>query len=214
MLQRLLLAMIVVACIHTSSVKADLVVLDFQSLQQNDFTQHVIGSSYSEDGFTLQAMNSFSTLRSYGTQAWWSYPGSTTLHNGTNGGITRLTKSDGGLFDLLSIDLARLSISAGDVPVTFIGTFLNGSTITQSFNVIRDNPSAISLQTFDFAGFTNLTKVEWTQTSILNHQFDNVQLSTVSAVPVPSGIVLMSIAIVGMCMTRRKLSRHNHHQAA
>ena len=98
-----------------SIAQADPIVMDFESLRVDSAEQVIIhGTSYSEDGFTLSVTccepvgGSQSTdLRTSGTLTA-IFPGSTAMRGGKSNTLITLTASDGGLFDLLSIDLAAL----------------------------------------------------------------------------------------------------------
>src|SRR6185312_1488889 len=83
-------------------------------------------------------------------------------------------------FTLTSIDLAEAWKSIYIPTVTFHGTKVDGSTVTQSFTLDNIFPG---FQTFTFTGFDNLTAVTWfTHDTSDYHQFDNVkvQLTTPS----------------------------------
>jgi hypothetical protein len=158
---------------------AQAVVLDFESLAQNNNTGNDVGTSYTEDGFTVSQVGS----QLYPFAVWGNqsndYPGSTALYNNTANGVTRLTQVGGGAFTLSSIDLANIFSTTSPTPVTFTGLKADTTTITQNFTT-----NAIGLTTFNFANFTNLVSVDWTQASTA-HQFDNINVSSSTAVPEP-----------------------------
>ncbi|MFM7437453.1 MAG: hypothetical protein ACKO2V_02450, partial [Snowella sp.] len=118
--------------IHSTPAQA--INIDFQSLEQVNNSVNYIGTTYTEKGFTLDALppnnSGFAVFGTLETR----YPGSTALFNNTVSGITRLTQVGGGAFDLASIDLTSLN-GDSNVTVSFTGTKadLDLSTVTQSF---------------------------------------------------------------------------------
>ncbi|WP_310484049.1 hypothetical protein [Chamaesiphon sp. VAR_48_metabat_403] len=130
-----------------------------------------MGTSYTEDGFTVsQVGTQSSSLAVWGNQSTF-YPGSTALFNNASGGVTRLTQVGGGAFTLSSIDLVDLFNEPRSTPVTFTGLKADTTTITQNFTT-----SEIGLTTFNFTNFTNLVSVDWDQVFPF-HQFDNINVS-------------------------------------
>ena len=175
-----------VAIILPTSVNAALITIDFQQLAHADsFTTPTPNNvQYIEEGFLLDALTG--TFATYGTQYTPGYSGSTALFNNSFNGVTQLSKSGGGIFNLLSIDLAKLG-SPGPVYVTF--TTNHGD--TQTFNPTTINPAT----TFSFnPSFQGITSVAWTQLSP-SHQFDNIVVSTV---PVPAAILLFGSGLIGL----------------
>jgi len=131
-------------------------------------------ASHSEDGFTVadpanSAVGAFGAPQPANTSF---YQGSMALVNNTPGGVTRLTKEDGGTFTAASIDVAELR--ATDLTpreVRFTGTRPDGSTLTATFTT----DGVAGFQTFTFAGFTGLASLSWVQAAPF-HQFDNITL--------------------------------------
>lgn len=184
---------------------AQAVILDFQSLEQNNDIGNNVGTSYTEDGFTVsQPGTQPYALFAFGTQSR-SYPGSTALFNNNRDGVTRLTQVGGGAFTLSSIDLADLFNDGSQAPVTFTGLRADSSTTTQSF--VTDNLSG--LQTFNFSNFTNLVSVDWTQDTFSGHQFDNINVSssTTTAVPEPFTILGTLFGAGSGFILKRKLAK-------
>jgi hypothetical protein len=171
---------------------AQAVIIDFQSLEQNNQNVNGVGFTYTEDGFTLDNLSTPNPFKFFGTQAS-RYPGSTALLNDTVDGITRLTQNGGGLFDLNSIQLTSAN---GDdsVTVNFTGTKADSSTVSQAFTT---DAILSTLETFTFnSSFTNLVSVEWIQASPF-HQFDNINV-TPSATPVPEPSAILGLLGLGL----------------
>ena len=174
------------------SQAAQAVIIDFQSLEQNNSGFNNVGFTYTEDGFTLDNLSTPSPFAFFGTQAS-RYPGSTALFNNTINGITRLTQNGGGLFDLNSIQLTSL-VGNDSVTVNFTGTKADSSTVSQTFTT---DAILSTLETFTFnSSFTNLVSVQWIQASPF-HQFDNINV-TPSATPVPEPSAILGLLGLGL----------------
>ena len=200
--------------LNCNSSFANTVILDFQSLEHMDAipTQH--DSIYTEDGYTLNSNNTVSRFATWGTrQPPNLYLRSTALINLDFNGLTTLTKSDNGLFNLMSIDLA--ASDPGNqilIGVSFTGTKADNSTVTQTFTGIT------GFDRYFLNNFTNLNKVEWTQSTYsiddpfdgnyhTGHQFDNIVLNfggDIVTTPVPAAAWLFSSALMGFVGLRRK----------
>ncbi len=195
--------------IHATPAQA--IIIDFQSLEQINSSVNDIGNTYTEKGFTFDALapNLYGFVV-IGTLEF-RYPGSTALINNTPDGVTRLTQVGGEAFDLVSMNLNSLNGNY-NVTVGFTGTKADLSTVTQSFTT---DGLLNTLQTFTFnSGFTNLTQVTWLQDNPY-HQFDNVNVTPAVAVPwetdslpVVGSTVLFGLGIWG----KRKLAQKKNNK--
>ncbi|MDF5708650.1 MAG: hypothetical protein PUP90_13430 [Nostoc sp. S4] len=172
-----------------------LTVIDFESLAQPGDGTTDQGFSYTEDGYTLTNTNinqfPFATFNTGKSR----YLGSTALYNNSIDGTTVLTRNDGGIFDLLSIDLGELNEPFESSTVTFVGTKADNSVISNSFNL----NGVKGFQTFAFTDFTNLVSTSWQQIAPF-HQFDNIVVSDITTKSVPetaSVLGLLSFAALG-----------------
>ncbi len=118
------------------------------------------------------------------------YVGSKTLIPFVDDGVTSLTKDGedgGGVFDVVSIDLAEAPSfrGLGVTSVKFTGTKADESaSVTQTF--MTDGDFGLQTFTFDTSLFTDLVSLSWTQDFFFPHQFDNIVLSFHSYDPLPS----------------------------
>ena len=176
-----------------SLIGAQADVIDFQALEQINGGVNYIGTSYTEDGWNItKDPGEPFDFAVWGTQAAF-YSGSTALFNDTIGGMNRLEHGGLSVFNLTSIDLDWLVGNV--VTVTFTGFLNGGGTVQQQFTTDGAN----GLETFNFTGFTNLTKVEWLQ-EFGFHQYDNIN---VSVVPEPATVIAL-MAGLGLLVARRR----------
>ena len=173
------------AALSLASLTHTGVLIDFEGLPTTG-TGVTLFAMYSEDGFTL--VHSGGGFSSPGINNP-IYVQSKTLFPFPDDGGTSLTKDGGGVFDVLSIDLAEAPwfISLlGPVPVTFTGTKTDESVVEETF--MTDGSLQLQTFTFDTSLFTGLVSLSWTQApSFLQlHQFDNIVLSFHSSDPSPT----------------------------
>jgi hypothetical protein len=185
---------------------AQAVILDFQSLEQNNNDFNYVASPYTEDGFKIVDLTYNTGFYSIGTQTQ-NYAGSTALTTDYFGSVTRLTQVGGGTFTLSSIGLGN-TIIGGDLTISFTGLKADNTTVIQDFTT---DLNAINLRTFDFSNFTDLVSVDWVEVnSFANYyQFDNINVSpTVSAaVPEPFSILGTIFGAGSGVALKRKLSK-------
>lgn len=181
---------------------AQAAVIDFNALAGTGLVDR--GITYSEDGFVLDNLSStdpfaFGSIHSPDLR----FTGTVSFFNGIVGGITRLTQSGGGAFDLVSIDLDSFNPSEA-TEIDFTGTLADSSTVTQSFTT---DAMLTVLQSFSFgAAFDNVVRVEWAQIIPL-HSFDNITVNPVIAssdVPEPMTLSLLGAGLAGVAWSRRR----------
>lgn len=183
------------ATIFTATSAQALIVIDFESLQAGNNAVNYVGDVYTDGTFELTNLSPGVGLGTFGALES-RFTGSTALFDDTADGVIMLHQIGDAPFDLAAINLASLN---GSVPVevTFLGTIASGGSVSQTFTV---DGSAFVQETFNFTGFSNLSKVEWTQ-SAPYHQFDNV---VVNVVPEPDTWLLVGTGI-GIAILFRKL---------
>jgi hypothetical protein len=179
--------------------------IDFSSLSGPGSTYMGEGTSYTQQGFTFSS----DTLEVWQASSA-NLPGlsaaNTSLFEFYADGDTTITAAGDAPFTLDSIDLAPLIAGgSGSFDVTFIGTYADSATVSQTFTVNDGTPPA--LQTFDFTDFTNVVKVSFEQGTNSGffvaqdtaYQFDNVVVTASStAVPEPRGLSLLAIGAAGL----------------
>jgi hypothetical protein len=119
---------------------ANPITLDFEDLRSNSALAFAVGATYSHDGFTLTSVplihGEHNEFDYFGTQSNEFY-GSTALLNCCALNTSVLTRTDGGAFNLLSMDLIEIrgfnsdgtQSDFGPGHVTFTGMRLNGSAV-------------------------------------------------------------------------------------
>ena len=163
-----------------------------------------VGSTYTEDGFTLTATPTvdgdslfYSIVAADVVANGLYYTNSETLMNDYTTATT-LASADGSAFDLTSIDLAE--VFTEDViyaaTIAFDLVYKDGS--TYSFDLITDGVEGA--ETFTFGSeLANLASVSFGDSEYI--QFDNI---TASAVPEPSSILLLFVGMGAWAAGARK----------
>lgn len=156
-----------------------IVIIDFESLGILGNGGYLGSSSYTEDGYTLTTTSDFGFIRSAETDSialFSRYPGDT---------IT-MTKDDGGIFDLITIDFDR-----GDAQ-TLTLTGIKDDTTTVNRLLTFDEPG---FRTYTFEEFTDLISVSWNRGGYLS--FDNI-----TVVPEPATVLLFGLG--GLVLIRMR----------
>ena len=189
------------------------ITLDFEELALT--TDVTFFTPYQHSGFTLAAVipatgsaagstaHGPSSIFFAGSQALTALPPPT----GGPANLITLTRDGGLAFDITSIDLARNFPFDPAPSVTFTGTKVGGTTVTQTFQV--NIPVGIhTFQTFTFTGFTDLVSLQWGQPPLSAglHQFDDITLTAadVSTAPEPASILLAGIALGAGALRRAR----------
>jgi hypothetical protein len=183
----------VIALFGVSVVNADIVVLDFESLSTPGTGVTYIGRSYTEDGFNLEGWPAdllcfnLDSVRFAGSTALFAAVAGKTPTNAD----TMLTHADGLAFDLLSINLSEIILSASGTMATFIGTRSDNSTITDSLAL----DGVFGFETFSPQGFTDLISLRLTYDYSLpsdKYQYDNI---TLDIIPEPVTLLLLAFGV-------------------
>jgi hypothetical protein len=184
-------------------------VIDFESLPACQSNWCDVGPTYSEDGFALAMVGTYTyPFVTFGPPDG-RYAFSQTLYNNNPGAVTRLARDGGGLFSITSIDLAkdaRPLYGFPPAPITFVGTFADATTVQQSFTITSG-----TLATFAFQStFQGLVKLEWSQESPY-HQFDNIVVTEAGPVGVPDSgpplALVLGLWVAGAGFRRQRCTR-------
>ena len=146
------------------------VTIDFESLAQSGTGFRQDNYIYTEKGFVFTDSRGLNGLGNFQTGSPY-YRGSTMLFN-NSASDTSLSRQDGGQFDFVGIDLAKLQDPPQSGPITFSGYRGSDLVVSETFNF--DGNAGVQ-RFIPHADFTKLTEVRWPQQSPL-HQFDNVQV--------------------------------------
>jgi hypothetical protein len=111
--------------------------------------------------------------------------------------------ANGSVFDLLSVDLAEYS-TGQQYPLTveFIGYHPDGSTVTTSFTtdgIIDGTGPLADFQTFNFTGFTDLSRVEIPTSG---WSLDSLVVATPE--PASSAVLVLGGLLLGAWQLRRR----------
>lgn len=180
----------------------------------SDFTY--VGNCYSESGFLVTAVGLGCTgvpdaFATYNASAGSAYTGSPALFlNNPNATVVNFSRVGGGLFSMQSAAFSPFGgpgfFGGGATTVTFIGSLLNGSTVTQTFNVLG---TVAGLQTFSLSSaFTGLTSVGMSALDSYGEpivQFDNLTFTpAASTVPEPATVALVAGGLLGVAAAARR----------
>jgi hypothetical protein len=209
------IAVVVLGFAVTSGpVIAGNVILDFNDLPPGTL---VVSNPYLSQGFILTSTSGGFVSNSPDTgNGSPQTPGNNPFFAGANGlsaffpGTITLRLTDGNPFSLLSIGLAREFDFDPAPTVTFTGTLSGGGTVSETFKVTQPPGFPGAFQSFNFAGFANLSSVSWDQQDPMagSHQFTDVTLTT-TAVAEPSSLILGGIGTIGLALVSKKARRRH-----
>jgi hypothetical protein len=196
-------------------MNAHAITMTFETLYQHNDGYTFITGPYEESGFTLTASNpdpySFGSAGDLNVR----FGGSTAITT-FNYGFMTLKSSSGGTFDLLSLDVAPVTLGAGDpfgvdrvvgelYQTTLYGLRGDGSFVSQVIN-LPNTTSANVLTLTSIIGFTGLTEVVLLIDTLPGIQIDNIVLNNVSSVPEPNSIIflLLGMSLIVLARSVRK----------
>lgn len=190
------------ALLSTMAVDARAEVLDFE-----DQTS-AIGVLFIEGDYRFESNVSAAILTSSGSKALFApNPFMPPFANRIS-----LSRTDGGVFALLGLDVFAADGNGLGVPLTFVGTLAGGGTTLFTANLPEFGPGAPIPSTrvaLDFGDrFAAVTAVSWSNGAEF-HQVDNLLVSSAAAVPEPAAWALMiaGFGVVGVGLRLRGRGR-------
>jgi len=170
----------------------------------DEFEQSGFGStfmlSYSFDGFEIineSGMGGgFHSIEQDNPQ----YKASASLYNSIPDGWTNLSRTDGNIFTVHSIDVVRSNLF-GSAPVKFYGYNANNLQVASTETLTLDS-DVWQTVTFD-STFYGIAYLRWQQV-VEFHQFDNIELN---AIPESTTMLLLGAGLLGLAVTRRKMKK-------
>lgn len=173
---------------------ANAVLIDFEGFAPAGSSINIpTVSPYMEDGFTITPTNNLSAV--FDSAAPFTMFGNNTDWFGFNeSNIPSLTLTAGGMsFNLIDV-LIGPSNAASVIPInmTIVGNFFGGGTVSSTFT----NLNTATLATLNWS---NLASVDFRTTD--DAGLDNIRV----AVPEPTTLVLLSLGLVGLGFTQRRM---------
>lgn len=191
------------ATLQLFATVANAAVVDFEDLNNDGVVGYTLyGDQFDSGGYHFASVD---FAGNSDAMASWTidfgvppYSGSVSPFANFFGDRVDMTKIGGGSFDVISIDLADVFMSATGGTIEFVGTHSNATTTT--VNVVLTDGS--SLDTYMLAGMTDLVNLRWGNLDGSTNQFDNINLG--STVPEPASLAVLGLGAFALLRKRRK----------
>jgi hypothetical protein len=183
------------------------VTLTFDSLTQAGNGIALQSDTYIESGYRLTVTPNTGNNNPPGFAVWQTgstnFPGSTSLFSDFSDHTITLARVDNTAFAFTSIDISLVQRPPVGPPVVasvqFTGVLDGGGLVTSP---TFETNGSFGLQSFA-PSLNNVTSVSWVQ-ALPAHQFDNIVLNDVSAVPEPSSLLLVGLLSASCVGYRRR----------
>lgn len=191
-MKRSLIGLAVVA-----SVGAQAQLIDFENLPNSDpsFTLH--GDNVISGGYQFSSMTHVGqgdAIASWGP-SMSLYTGSVAIFANYIDDTPLMTKVGGGAFNVTSIDLADVFLAPGPWTLVLTGTRADTTTVTETVSV-----NGSTLSNYTLSNMTNIVSMKFDDGQDTSVQIDNI---SVSAVPEPASMAVLSLGIAAMIRRRR-----------
>jgi hypothetical protein len=190
--------------------------LTFDALGSVGTGINFFGPSVSESGFTITGIKSNGVVDTH--TSFFYVPqnnnpdrpfGQPTLGVTNSDTTAFMTADSADPFSVTSIDLGENSVSTLSGVATFVGTFADTTTVTQSFTL----DGVFGLQTFALTGFDSIVSFKWTMPNPY-FMVDNIviDMNSSSETPLPAALSLFatSLGAMGLLGWRRKRKAAAH----
>ena len=159
------------------------------------------GSLYKQAGYTVESTQGavfFLSRLSSAFPALQQFEGNVLEFNDNRPSI-RITRDDGGIFDLFGVLTGSLGRSEfDDGNFIFTGLFENGASVSRT--IIGNS----NLASYTFNEFNGLRSLSISSSDGYFPVLDNITLSDINAISAPGTFALLSLGVIGLITCRRR----------
>ncbi len=174
-------------------------IVDFENLPNTHPNYTLHGDTAVSGGFEFKAnlrLGSPDAIASWGDPGFGLYTGSVAIFANYDTDFLTMNQVGGGVFDVLSMDIADVGLFDVGIPVMMIGTRADLSIVTET--IITSSPT---LTSYGLSNMTNLISMDIHDNSRVV-QVDNI----VTAVPEPASVAVIVLGSAA-CLRRRRANR-------
>lgn len=192
--------LLAVTCLVALGTVASAQVVNFEDVPNNGvsgFTLH--GDTVISGGFSFASMTQVGNpqaIASWTADSPSFYTGSVAIFANFGGDSLLMTQVGGGVFDVLSIGVADVFLSASTNQVTLIGTLPDLTTVQHQFNLATGS----TMQSYNVASMTGIVSMQIMIDVGQPPQIDNI----VTAVPEPGTFLAIGVGLAVLAFRRRR----------